>query len=100
VERISLDEARHVARLARLALSDEELATLVVELSALLDHVDKVRRLETSDVPPTAHPLPLSNVLRPDEQGPCLERAVVLASAPAVESDRFQVPAILAEEQP
>ena len=98
MERISLEEVRHVARLARLALSDDEVATLVVELSALLDHVESVRRLETSDVPPTAHPLPLSNVLRADEPGPCLDRDVVLAAAPAVESNRFQVPAILAEE--
>jgi aspartyl-tRNA(Asn)/glutamyl-tRNA(Gln) amidotransferase subunit C len=98
VEHISLEEVRHVARLARLALSDDEVATLAAELSALLDHVDKVRRLETADVPPTAHPLPLSNVFRPDEPQPCLDRDVVLAAAPAVEDERFQVPAILAEE--
>jgi aspartyl-tRNA(Asn)/glutamyl-tRNA(Gln) amidotransferase subunit C len=98
VERISLQEVRHVARLARLALDDEELATLAVELSALLDHVDNVRRLDTADVPPTAHPLPLANVFRPDEPAPCLPRDVVLAAAPAVEADRFQVPAILGED--
>lgn len=99
MERISLDQVRHVARLARLALSDDELATLAVELSALLDHVDSVRRLETADVPPTAHPLPLSNVLRADEPRPCLDREVVLAAAPAVEDHRFQVPAILGEDR-
>jgi len=96
-ERISLDEVRHVARLARLELSEDEITTLQGELSALLDHVDRVRRLDTADVPPTAHPLPLENVLRPDEVGPCLEREEVLAAAPAVESDRFLVPSILGD---
>ncbi len=98
MEHISLEEVRHVARLARLALSEDEVAILAVELSALLDHVDKVRRLDTAGIPPTAHPLPLSNVLRADEPRPCLDRDLVLAAAPAVEDDRFQVPAILAEE--
>ncbi|MGO8875655.1 MAG: Asp-tRNA(Asn)/Glu-tRNA(Gln) amidotransferase subunit GatC [Acidimicrobiales bacterium] len=96
-ERISLDEVRHVARLARLELSEDEITTLQGELSALLDHVDRVRRLDTADVPPTAHPLPLENVLRPDEVGPCLEREEVLAAAPAVESHRFLVPSILGD---
>jgi aspartyl-tRNA(Asn)/glutamyl-tRNA(Gln) amidotransferase subunit C len=78
-------------------LSEAEILTLQAELSALLDHVDKVRLLDTADVPPTAHPLPLFNVLRADEPGPCLEREGVLAVAPAVESDRFLVPPILGE---
>jgi len=95
--RISLDEVRHVARLARLELTEDEIATLQGELSALLDHVDKVRRLDTADIPPTAHPLPLENVLRPDEVQPCLDRDVVLAAAPAVESGRFLVPSILGD---
>lgn len=98
-ELISLDEVRHVARLARLELSPQEITTLRGELSALLDHVDKVRRLDTSDVEPTAHPLPLSNVLRPDEIRPGLERAEVLAEAPAIEDNRFLVPPILASSQ-
>ncbi|HXY43134.1 MAG TPA: Asp-tRNA(Asn)/Glu-tRNA(Gln) amidotransferase subunit GatC [Acidimicrobiales bacterium] len=97
VELISLEEVRHVAKLARLELTDGEIATLQGELSALLDHVDKVRRLDTADIPPTAHPLPLENVLRPDEVRPCLDREIVLAAAPAVESDRFLVPSILGD---
>jgi aspartyl-tRNA(Asn)/glutamyl-tRNA(Gln) amidotransferase subunit C len=96
-ERISLDEVRHVAKLARLELTVEEIATLQGELSALLDHVDRIRRLDTGDVPPTAHPLPLRNVLREDDVRPGLDREEVLAAAPAVESDRFLVPSILGE---
>jgi aspartyl-tRNA(Asn)/glutamyl-tRNA(Gln) amidotransferase subunit C len=95
--RISLDEVRHVARLARIELTDDEIVTLQGELSALLDHVDKVRRLDTADVLPTAHPLPLSNVLRADEVRPGLERDAALAAAPAVEGHRFLVPSILGE---
>ncbi|MGC9960695.1 MAG: Asp-tRNA(Asn)/Glu-tRNA(Gln) amidotransferase subunit GatC [Acidimicrobiales bacterium] len=95
--RISLDEVRHVAKLARLELTDEEITTLQGELSALLEHVDRVRQLDTADVPPTAHPLPLVNVLRPDEPHPGLDREEVLAAAPAVENDRFLVPSILGE---
>jgi aspartyl-tRNA(Asn)/glutamyl-tRNA(Gln) amidotransferase subunit C len=96
-ERISLEEVRHVARLARLELTEAEISALQGELSALLEHVDKIRRLETADVPPTAHPLPLVNVLRPDEEQPCLDRDEVLAAAPAVEDNRFLVPSILGE---
>jgi aspartyl-tRNA(Asn)/glutamyl-tRNA(Gln) amidotransferase subunit C len=97
-EHLSLDEVRHVAKLARLELSDEEITTLQGELSALLDHVDKIRRLDTAGVPPTAHPLPLRNVLRDDEPRPCLDRDTVLAEAPSVEGARFVVPSILGTE--
>lgn len=96
-ERISLDEVRHVAKLARLELSEEEIDHLRGELSSLLGHVDKIRLLDTEGVPPTAHPLPLENVLRNDEPGPCLDRDEVLSAAPAVEDHRFAVPPILGE---
>ncbi|MGH9170452.1 MAG: Asp-tRNA(Asn)/Glu-tRNA(Gln) amidotransferase subunit GatC [Acidimicrobiales bacterium] len=96
--RLSLDDVRHVAKLARLDLSDDEVLTLQGELSDLLDHVDKVRQLDTAGVPPTAHPLPLQNVLRADEVRPSLDRQAVLAAAPAVEDDRFLVPSILGTE--
>ncbi len=95
---ISVDEVRHVARLARLQLTDEEVVVLQGELSALLEHVDKVRRLDTADVPPTAHPLPLRNVLRDDVPRPGLPRELALAAAPAVEDNRFLVPPILGEQ--
>lgn len=94
---ISPEEVRHVARLARLALDDGEVARYSVQLSAILEHVDAIRRLDTAEVPPTAHPLPVENVLRPDTVTPCLDRATVLAQAPATEDDQFRVPRILGE---
>lgn len=97
MERISLDEVRHVAGLARVELSQEELSVLQGELSALLEHVEQIRRLDTSDVEPMAHPLPLRNVLRDDVRHECLARDVVLAAAPASEGGRFLVPRILGE---
>lgn len=97
-ERISTDDVAHVARLARLSLSDDELARFTDQLGAVLDHAADVEALDVAGVPPTAHPFPLVNVHRPDEPGPCLDRAEVLAQAPAVEDDRFRVPPILGEE--
>jgi aspartyl-tRNA(Asn)/glutamyl-tRNA(Gln) amidotransferase subunit C len=88
----------HVARLARLALSEEEVEEFTVQLGAVLEHFASVAALDTSGVPPTSHPIPLSNVLRPDEVRPTLERNAVLAMAPAEEDGRFRVPRILGEE--
>jgi len=90
-------EVRHVARLARLALDEEEVGRMASQLSAILEHVDAVRRLDTADVPPTAHPFPVENVLRPDSAVPCLDREAVLAEAPLAEADRFRVPRIMGE---
>ncbi len=95
--RISTDDVAHVARLARLALTPEELALFTEQLGAVLDHARDVEALDTAGVPPTAHPLPLVNVLRDDVVVPSLDRAEVLAQAPAVEADRFRVPRILGE---
>ncbi|MGA3352423.1 MAG: Asp-tRNA(Asn)/Glu-tRNA(Gln) amidotransferase subunit GatC [Acidimicrobiales bacterium] len=94
---ISPGEVRHVARLARLALDDDEVGRYASQLSAILEHVDAVRRLDTADVPPTAHPFPVENVLRPDTETPCLDRETVLSQAPLVEADRFRVPRIMGE---
>ena len=96
--RITRDDVAHVARLARLRLTDDELERFTEQLGAILDHAADVAALDTTDVPPTAHPLPLRNVLRPDVPRPSLDRAEVLAVAPAVEDDRFAVPPILGEE--
>jgi aspartyl-tRNA(Asn)/glutamyl-tRNA(Gln) amidotransferase subunit C len=98
VPRITREEVEHVARLARLALTDAEVDTLTHDLGAILDHAAQVSSLDIADVPPTAHPLPLVNVLRPDVVEPSVARDEVLAAAPAVEDGRFKVPRILGEE--
>jgi aspartyl-tRNA(Asn)/glutamyl-tRNA(Gln) amidotransferase subunit C len=95
--RITTDEVAHVARLARLRLTDEELELYTDQLGAVLEHARDVESLDTAGVPPTAHPLPLVNVLRDDVVVPCLDREEVLAQAPEVEEDRFKVPRILGE---
>jgi aspartyl-tRNA(Asn)/glutamyl-tRNA(Gln) amidotransferase subunit C len=95
---ITRDDVAHVARLARLHITDEELDRFTAQLAAVLEHARDVEALDIGDVPPTAHPLPLTNVLRPDVVRPSLDRAEVLAAAPAVEDDRFAVPPILGEE--
>ena len=86
-----------MARLARLQLSDGELDTFTDQLAKVLDHARDVEALDVADVPPTAHPYPLQNVLRPDEVRPSLDRDEVLASAPAVEDRQFRVPPVLGE---
>ena len=97
VERLSRDDAVYVARLARLALSEEEIDLFTGQLADVLRHADQVASLDTAGVPPTAHPVPLVNVLRADVPRPSLDRAEVLAQAPAAEDDRFRVPRILGE---
>ena len=92
-------DVEHVATLARLALSDDEIDRFTTQLGAVLEHFASVAALDTSDVPPTSHPIPLSNVLRPDSARPGLDRDVVLSMAPAAEDGRFRVPRVLAEEQ-
>ena len=96
-ERITRDEVAHVARLARLELTDAELDEFTGQLGAVLEHAADVEALDVADVPPTAHPYPLRNVLRPDEPRPGLDRDEVLAQAPAVEGGRFRVPPVLGE---
>jgi len=98
VPEITRDDVAHVARLARLSLTEEELDLFTGQLAAVLDHARDVEALDVADVAPTAHPLPLRNVLRADVPGPSLDRDEVLAAAPAVEDDRFAVPPVLGEE--
>lgn len=97
-ERLSRDDVLHVARLARLNLSDEEIDRFTGQLSAVLEHAADVAALDTSGVPPTAHPLPLENVLRDDEVRPSLAPDEFLREAPAAEAGRFRVPPILGLE--
>ena len=94
---IGRDEVAHVAALARLALTEEELDRFTGQLARVVDHAADVAALDLSDVPPTAHPLPVANVLRLDEPRPGSERDEVLAAAPDVEDGRFRVPRIVGE---
>jgi len=93
--RLTRADVEHVARLARLALDDDEVEQFTRELAVILDHADQVASLDTADVPPTAHPLPLVNVFRADEPRPCLDRDEVLAAAPEAYEGQFRVPRIL-----
>lgn len=92
------DDVRHVASLARLALTDDEIDTLVPQLSAILGYAEQVGEVVAADVEPTTHPFPLHNVFRPDEPRPSLPREDLLAGAPQVEQDRFAVPRIVSED--
>ena len=96
---ITRAEVAHLARLSRLALRDEELDLYAGQLDSILAHVAQVSEVAADDVPPTAHPAQLANVLRPDVAVPCLTTEQALSGAPAVEQDRFAVPQILGEEQ-
>jgi len=94
---ISRDDVAHVARLARLTLTDDELERFTGQLASILGHAADVEALDLDDVPPTSHPYPLQNVVRPDEARPCLDRDEVLAEAPAAEAGMFRVPPVLGE---
>lgn len=85
----------HVARLARLDLDDGERERMQKELTVILAHAEKIQALELDGVPPTSHPLPLSNVLRRDEARPSLDPEQALANAPDAEDGRFKVPRII-----
>ncbi len=89
---ISRDEVLHVARLARLALTDEEVERLTEELGAILDAVGIVAELDLADVAPTSHPLDLVNVWDEDEPRPSLALDEVFANAPERDGDLFRVP--------
>jgi aspartyl-tRNA(Asn)/glutamyl-tRNA(Gln) amidotransferase subunit C len=89
---IDRDQVLHVARLARLALSEDEIEPMARELSAVLDHVATISELDLADVPPTSHVVEVTGRLRPDEPRPCLPREVALEQAPAVDQDGFLVP--------
>jgi aspartyl-tRNA(Asn)/glutamyl-tRNA(Gln) amidotransferase subunit C len=95
--KITEDDVRHVARLARLDVTDDEVALFTGQLEAVLEHAQDVEALDVAGVPPTAHPLPLQNVFRDDVPGDSLDRDEVLAMAPEAEDGRFRVPRILGE---
>jgi aspartyl-tRNA(Asn)/glutamyl-tRNA(Gln) amidotransferase subunit C len=95
---ITRDEVAHLARLARLALSDEELDHFAVQLDQIISAVARVQEVTAEGIPPTSHAVPLTNVLRPDLVVPPIGAQAALAAAPAVEEQRFRVPRILAED--
>ncbi|WP_203337841.1 Asp-tRNA(Asn)/Glu-tRNA(Gln) amidotransferase subunit GatC [Nocardioides limicola] len=96
---ISRDEVRHLADLARIDLSDAELDHLAPQLNVILESVASIQGVVGDDVPPTSHPLPLTNVFRDDVPEPCLTAEQALSGAPAAEAQRFSVPRILGDEQ-
>ncbi|MBC3844071.1 Asp-tRNA(Asn)/Glu-tRNA(Gln) amidotransferase subunit GatC [Streptacidiphilus sp. 4-A2] len=95
---ITREEVAHLARLSRLELKAEELDHFAEQLTAIVDAVARVSEIAAEDVPPTSHPLPLTNVMRADVVRPSLTPAEALAGAPAVEEQRFRVPQILGED--
>ena len=95
---LSRDDVAHLAGLARIDLSDAELDRMVGELGVILESVAKVQEVAADDIEPMSHPLPLTNVTRPDEVRPGLTQQRALSGAPAHEEGRFRVPRILDEE--
>jgi aspartyl-tRNA(Asn)/glutamyl-tRNA(Gln) amidotransferase subunit C len=96
---LTADVVRHLAGLSRIALSDDEIGKLTGELGAILENVAKVNEVATPEVPATSHPIPLTNVYRPDVPGETLTLEQALAGAPEHDGSRFKVSAILGEEQ-
>ncbi|MDT7559793.1 MAG: aspartyl-tRNA(Asn)/glutamyl-tRNA(Gln) amidotransferase subunit [Pseudonocardiales bacterium] len=95
---ISRAEVEHLARLARLAVTDEELDRFATQLDVILASVAQVGEVAAADIEPTSHAVPLTIVFRPDEIRPGLTQELALSGAPASELGRFQVPRILGEE--
>lgn len=98
-DRISADDVAKVARLARLALTDDELARATVQLGDIVDHFADIDELDLDGVEPMTQPFPLTNVLRDDVAAATLDRDEVLAAAPDVEDGRFKVPPIIGIQQ-
>ncbi len=94
---ITRAEVEHLARLARLELTEGEIDHYAEQLSAIVDAVARVSEVTAQDIPPTSHPIPVTNTFRPDLVRPGVDRDEIAASAPAWEDDRFRVPRILGE---
>jgi aspartyl-tRNA(Asn)/glutamyl-tRNA(Gln) amidotransferase subunit C len=95
---ISRKDVEHVARLARLALSEEEITSFEEQLARILEHAERVTSLDTEGVPPTSHAIAQANVFREDVVGECLPQDAALANAPQAESNQFRVPRIIEDE--
>ncbi len=96
---ISREEVAHLAHLARLDVTDDELDRFAQQLDVILESIQSIRDVAAADIPPTSHAVELTNVTRADEPRESLPRADVLAGAPDVAQDRFRVPRILGEEE-
>jgi aspartyl-tRNA(Asn)/glutamyl-tRNA(Gln) amidotransferase subunit C len=96
---ISREEVAHLARLSRLAVTEDELQMFAGQLDVILQSVARIREVAAADIPPTSHSVPLTNVLRDDVVTPGISREDALAGAPDTAEDRFRVPRILDEEQ-
>jgi aspartyl-tRNA(Asn)/glutamyl-tRNA(Gln) amidotransferase subunit C len=97
---LTIEEVRKVAKLARLELSDADLILMQQQLSAILDYLAQLNELDTSEVEPLAHPLPIENVFRPDEPVPSLPADAALQNAPNRVGDYFGVPAVFDTDEP
>lgn len=98
MSKITPEALKHLAKLARLELTEAELAMYATQLEVILDSVDKIREVAAQDVKPMSHAVGLTNVFREDVTRPSLDRAEVLSQAPATEANRFRVPRILNED--
>ena len=95
---LSREQVQHIARLARVGLSEEDIERFSEQLSEILDYFERLKQVDTEGVPPTAHTLPLHNVFREDDEpAPPLDREDVLRNAPVREADYFRVKVILEE---
>jgi aspartyl-tRNA(Asn)/glutamyl-tRNA(Gln) amidotransferase subunit C len=95
---ISRGEVAHLARLSRLAVTDDELDMFAGQLDVILTSIARIGQVAAGDIPPTSHSVPLTNVLREDVEEPCLTRDEALSGAPDTAEDRFRVPRILDED--
>ena len=95
--KLSMDEVRHVAELAKLELSDEEINQYAMQLSAILDYAEQIQGVDTSSVPPTPYVLPLYNVMRDDNLGICLPNEAAVANAADAKDGYFRVRAVFEE---
>jgi len=93
--RITSEQVRHVAKLARLALDEQQLAKHATQLESILAYVAKIQEVDVSGIEPIAHALPLVNVLRDDEPGPTLPLEQVLRNAPETDGPFFKVPKVI-----
>ena len=93
--KITIQEVEHVAELARLEFGEEEKKKLAEQLGGILDYIDQLNELDTEEVPPTSHAIPVKNVVRPDAAKPSLTRDEALANAPSNVEGLFEVPKII-----